>query len=277
MKVGFIGAGMMGRPILDQLVAGGHDCTVLTRTEEKRAAAEADGLACAGTVADTVRDADVAISVVLNDDQVREVLLGPDGAVAAMKPGSTIVQHTTSDPATAQLVADAGAGVGVRVLDAALSGGPHNIRAGELTLWVGGDETLLDELRPMLALYASPVMFVGALGNGQRVKLVNNALFVSHLGLAVDALRLAGSLGIEPSAILPAVQHGSGASFGLNVVAGMGSAERVAAAISGLMAKDVDVVRQVAARSGVDLGVLGTVLASDAVEKSVLGPARAAH
>ncbi|MGX7681770.1 NAD(P)-dependent oxidoreductase [Jatrophihabitans sp. DSM 45814] len=272
MKVGFLGAGRMGRPMVDHLVAAGHEVTVLVRTSEARATAEADGLTGADTVAATVHDADVVFVAVLTDDQVRSVCLGPDGAIAAMPDGSTLVQHTTSDPATAQLLAEAGAGRGIRVLDAALSGGPDNIVAGTLTLWVGGDEDLLEQLRPLLETYASPILHVGQLGNGQRVKLVNNALFVAQVGLAVDAVRVAGSLGIAESAILAAVQHGSGASRALSIVAGMGSVEAVGDRLSEFMFKDVTVVREVAERSGTDLGIIGTVLSSDAVEQKVLRP-----
>jgi 3-hydroxyisobutyrate dehydrogenase-like beta-hydroxyacid dehydrogenase len=270
VKIGFIGAGRMGRPMLDRLMAAGHDVTVLARRPQTRAAAEADGLTWAGTVAATVRDADAVFIVVLRDEQVRSVCLGPDGAIAAMKPGAVLVQHTTSDPATAQLLVEAGTDRGIGVLDAALSGGPHDIAAGRLTLWVGGDEALLEQTRPLLEAYASPIMLVGPPGNGQRVKLVNNSLFVAQVGLAIDAVRLAGSLGIEEKAILSAVQHGSGASRALAVVAGGGSVDAVADRLADLMLKDVTVVREVARSAGADLGVIGTVLSSEAVEKKVL-------
>lgn len=273
MKIGFIGPGRMGRPILDRLVAAGHDATVLVRRPDARTAAESEGLACAETVAATVRDADVVFVVVLKDEQVRSVCLGPDGAIAAMKPGATLVQHTTSDPATAQLLVEAGADRRIKVLDAALSGGPHDIAAGRLTLWVGGEEALLEEMRPVLETYASPIMFVGPAGNGQRVKLVNNALFVAQVGLAIDAVRVAGSLGIEETAILAALQHGSGASRALAIVAGGGSVDAVPGRLGDLMRKDVTVVREVARSAGADLGIIGTVLSSDAVEKKVLRPA----
>jgi 3-hydroxyisobutyrate dehydrogenase-like beta-hydroxyacid dehydrogenase len=270
MKVGFIGAGHMGRPMVDRLIRAGHEVVVLVRRPEARAAAEADGWAGADTVAATVRDAGVVVVVVLNDDQVRSVCLGPDGALAAMKPGATLVQHTTCDPATVQLIADQGSEKGIKVLDAALSGGPPSIAAGQLTLWVGGDQAVLEEMRPLLGAYASPIMFVGPLGHGQRVKLVNNALFVAQVGLAVDAVRLAASLGIDEQTILGAVQHGSGASFGLTVVAGAGSVDAVGDRLSDLMRKDVNVVRDVAQRTGTDLGIIGTVLSSAAVEQQVL-------
>jgi 3-hydroxyisobutyrate dehydrogenase-like beta-hydroxyacid dehydrogenase len=269
----------MGRPMIDRLVAAGHDVSTLMRRPRARAAAEAAGLAWAGTVTATARDADAVIVVVLTDEQVRSVCLGPDGAIAAMKPGATLIQHTTSDPVTAELLTAAGAERGIRVLDAALSGGPHDIAAGTLTLWVGGDEGVLEEMRPLLDSYASPVMFVGPAGHGQRVKLVNNALFVAQVGLAIDAVRLAGSLGIEEKAILAAVQHGSGASRALSVVARGGSADTVAERLADLMLKDVTVVREVAQSAGADLGIIGTVLSSDVVRDKVLhragAPARA--
>jgi 3-hydroxyisobutyrate dehydrogenase len=270
VKIGFIGPGRMGQPMLGRLLASGHDVSVLVRRPQARAAAEAAGLPWADTVAETVRDADAVFVVVLTDEQVRSVCLGPDGAIAAMKPGATLIQHTTSDPATAELLTGVGAERGIRVLDAALSGGPHDIAAGRLTLWVGGDEAVLEEMRPVLGSYASPVMFVGPAGHGQRVKLVNNALFVAQVGLAVDAVRLAGSLGIEEQAILAAVQHGSGASRALSVVAGGGSVDAVAERLADLMLKDVTVVREVAQSAGADLGIIGTVLSSDVVGQKVL-------
>jgi 3-hydroxyisobutyrate dehydrogenase-like beta-hydroxyacid dehydrogenase len=256
--------------MLDRLVAAGHDVTVLVRDPQARAAARADGLTCADRVSATVRAADAVFVVVLTDEQVRSVCLGPDGAIVAMAPGATLVQHTTSDPATAELLVEAGAEREVGVLDAALSGGPPDIATGGLTLWVGGDETLLEKMRPVLETYASPIMFVGPAGNGQRVKLVNNALFVAQAGLAIDAVRLAGSLGIEEKTILAAVQHGSGASRALGIVARAGSVDAVADRLADLMRKDVSVVREVARSAGADLGIIGTVLSSDAVEKKVL-------
>ncbi|ELP68297.1 NAD(P)-dependent oxidoreductase [Streptomyces turgidiscabies] len=275
MRLGFIGAGRMGRPIVDRLRAAGHEVTVLVRRPESRPSTEADGLTCAGTVAETVRGAEAVFVAVLTDEQVRSVCLGPDGALTAMRPGATLVQHTTSDPATARLLTEGAVERGIRVLDAALSGSPQDITEGRLTLWVGGDETVLADVRPLLATYASPILRVGAeAGDGQRVKLVNNALFVAQVGLAIDAVRLAGSLGIDERTLLGALPHGSGASRALAVVAGGGSVDAVAERLATLMRKDVTVVHEVARNAGADLGIIGTVLASEAVAEKVLGAAR---
>jgi 3-hydroxyisobutyrate dehydrogenase len=262
MKIGLIGAGRMGRPIVERLTACGHEVTALARRPEAQVGRYVS------TAAEAVRDADVVFNVVQSDAQVRAVWLGPDSALTAMKPGATLVQHTTCDPATVEELARAARGV--TVLDAALSGGPHDIAAGTLTLWVGGDEERLEALRPLLQAYASPITFVGAVGAGQRVKLVNNALFVAQVGLAVEAMRVAGALGIDERRMLAALQQGSATSRALEVVARAGSVAAVGERLSALMSKDVDVVREVARRMGVELGVLETVLASDAVEQQVL-------
>src|ERR1700727_2523517 len=190
VNIGCIGVGRMGRPIVDRLVNAGHDVIALVRQPEARAAAEAEGLTRADSVAATVDDADAVFCVVVTDEQVRSGCLGPDGAIAGMNAGATLIQHTTSDPETALLIAEEGAQRGIKVLDAALSGSQHDISAGDLTLWVGGDEATLEEMLPVLETYASPILFVGPLGNGQRVKLVNNALLVAHMGLAIDAVRV---------------------------------------------------------------------------------------
>lgn len=270
MRIAVIGAGRMGRPMAERLRAEGHMVILLARGADRRAQAEAGGFAWVGTVADAARDADLVLVIVLRDDQVRTVCLGPDGALATMRPGATLIQHTTCDPATVELLAAEGAARGVRVLDAAISGGPHDIAAGALTLWVGGDRNAIEDLRPVLSAYASPIVPVGAPGAGQRVKLVNNALFVAQVGLAIDAVRVAGAMGIDEAAILDALRHGSGASRALGIVANAGSVDAVAGRLGALMRKDIAVVRENADRLGLDLGVIGVVLASDAVERKVL-------
>jgi 3-hydroxyisobutyrate dehydrogenase-like beta-hydroxyacid dehydrogenase len=269
VKIGVIGAGRMGRPIVERLVAAGYDPTVLTRRPAARAAAEASGRRCADTVAETARDAQVVFTVVFDDEQLRAAVLGEDGAIAAMPAGGILVQHTTCDPATVTLLAEAGAERGISVLDAALSGNPRDIAAGQLTLWVGGDEKALASVRPLLDSYASPVMFAGPVGNGQRIKLINNALFVAQVGLAVDAVRLAGSIGITEEQILAAIQHGSGGSRALSSVAWIGTGA-VGTRFAEFMSKDITTVRAVAERSGADLGLIGDVLSSDVVERQVL-------
>jgi 3-hydroxyisobutyrate dehydrogenase-like beta-hydroxyacid dehydrogenase len=262
----------MGGPIVSRLVAAGHDPIVLARRPETREAAEKAHWRWAGTVAEAVRGADVVLTVVFDDEQLRSVVLGPDGsggALAAMRAGSVLVQHTTCDPATVTELAEAAQARDVTVLDAALSGNPRDIAAGQLTLWVGGERSALDTVRPVLESYASPIMSVGPVGHGQRVKLVNNALFVAQVGLALDAIRVAGELGISEDQIVDAVQQGSGGSRALSTVAWVG-ADAVGPRLAELMLKDVAKVRSAAQSSGAHLGLLGDVLDSHVVQHQVL-------
>lgn len=267
MKVTFLGAGRMGMPMIERVRDSAHEVRVFVRRKDL----DLTGVHRCESIADAVAHADVVICVVQTDSQVQQVCLGASGAIALMQPGAALVQHTTCDPATLELLAVAAEARGVKVLDAALSGGPHDVSAGRLTLWVGGDRALLDALRPLLCCYADPVTHVGALGHGQRVKLVNNALFVAQVGLAIDAVRLAAALGIAESTILAVLPQGSAQSRALSVVARGGSVDNVAERLASLMRKDVEVVRQVAHRLGADLGTLGSVLASRVVEEKVLG------
>ncbi len=268
-NIAVIGAGRMGRPMVDRLAAAGYLPVVHARRPETQAAAEAAGLRWAGSVAGTVRDADLVLTVVFDEAQLRSVTLGHDGALAAMQPGGILIQHTTCDPAVVTDIADAAAGYGVDVLDAAVSGTPRDIAAGQLTVWAGGPEAALDRARAALGSYASPVLPVGPVGHGQRVKLVNNALFVAQVGLAVEAVRIAAGVGLREADVLAALQHGSGASRALSAVAWIG-ADNVGPRLSEFMIKDVDAVRAIAARAQVDLGLLGDVLDSAAVREGVL-------
>jgi len=274
-NIAVIGAGRMGRPMVDRLAAAGYAPVVHARRPQTQAAAEAAGLRWAGTVAETVRDADLVLTVVFDEPQLRSVTLGPDGALAAMKPGSILIQHTTCDPAVVTDIADTAKAHGVEVLDAAVSGNPRDIAAGQLTVWAGGSEAALDRARAALGAYASPVLSVGPVGHGQRVKLVNNALFVAQVGLAVEAVRIAAGVGLGEADVLAALQHGSGASRALSAVAWIG-AGNVGPRLSEFMIKDVDAVRAIAARAQVDLGLLGDVLDSAAVRESVLNGGAAA-
>ena len=251
MNIGMVGLGEMGMPMLERLRAAGHD--VRFRARRPEVIERAVGLGA--TPDDGFGDRDVVIICVFSDDQVREV--GPE-VLATMKTGSTLVNHTTGSPATATLLAREAEPRGVRVLDAALSGGPDDIRAGRLTLLIGGDETVLDDVRPALGAYSDPILHVGQIGDGQRVKLVNNALFAAQIALVADAEHLARGLGVDPAMALDAIQHCSGDSRVLRAVAAVGSSARMQEVAGRFIRKDVAVVEQVAREAGVGLGRLGT-------------------
>ena len=245
-----VGLGEMGMPMLERLRAAGHDVSFRARRPEVTAHAASLGAEPAADFADR----DAVIICVYSDEQVRDV--GPD-VLASMRPGATLVNHTTGSPSTVTLLADTAAPRGVRVLDAALSGGPADIRAGRLTLLIGGDEAVLADVRPALASYAGQIIHVGGVGDGQRVKLVNNALFAAQVGLVAEAERVANGLGVDPVKALEAIQHCSADSRVLRTVLALGSAARMRELAGKFIRKDVAVVEQVARELGVELGRLG--------------------
>lgn len=251
MNVGMIGLGEMGMPMLMRLRGDGHDVTFVARRSEVIEQAKSHG----ALSADGFRDREIVIICVYADHQVAEVA---PAALSTMPAGSTLLNHTTGSPTTIVGLSPVARERGVRLLDAALSGGPADIAAKRLTLLVGGDASVLDDVRPALASYSDPILHVGELGDGQRIKLVNNALFGAHLALAVEAERVARGLGIDPARAFEAIQHCSGSSRALQTALAAGSAERLQAAAGRFIDKDVATVEQVATELDVPLGLLGS-------------------
>ena len=241
--------------MVTRLVEAGHDVTVLGRSAEKRAAIAQLGASTVAHTAEVSAQADAVIVCLFTDEQVRQVCL-PDDLLATMPPGSALVVHTTGSPRTVETIAVRAAPHHVDVVDAPVSGGPHNAAAGALTLFVGGAEDAVARVRPVLSCYADPVLHVGPLGAGQKVKLVNNALFAAHIGLLSGAVELGARLGVPESTLLNALPHGSAASRVLDIVAAGGSVASFIDTAGEFVGKDVGVVRSIAAELGSDLGVL---------------------
>ena len=165
-----------------RLIEAGHDVAVLGRSAEKRSAVAQLGANAVADTAEVTATADVVVICVFTDEQVRQICL-EDGLLATMPPGSALVVHTTGSPHTVETIAVRAAPHDVDVVDAPVSGGPHNAAAGALTLFVGGAEEAVARVRPVLGCYGDPILHVGPLGAGQKVKLINNALFAAQLGL----------------------------------------------------------------------------------------------
>jgi 2-hydroxy-3-oxopropionate reductase len=242
-----------------RLVAAGHEVRALGRSDEKRSAIAQLGADPVAEIAAVSADADAVVVCVFTDEQVRQVCLA-DGLVAAMPAGSTLVLHTTGSPRTAQNIAERAAPLDVEVVDAPVSGGPHNAASGALTLFVGGADDTVARAHPVLRCYGDPVLHVGPLGTGQKVKLVNNALFAAHIGLLSGAVELGARLGLPESALLAALPHGSAASRVLDIVAAGGSVASFIETAGEFVGKDIAVIRGITAELGGGLGVLGDVI-----------------
>jgi 2-hydroxy-3-oxopropionate reductase len=242
-----------------RLVDAGHDVATLGRSAENLSAFAQLG---ANAVADTVEvtaHADTVVVCVFTDEQVRQICLD-DGLLATMSPGSALVVHTTASPYTVETIGVRAAERDIDVVDAPVSGGPHNAAVGALTLFVGGAEDAVARVRPMLSCYGDPVLHVGPLGAGQKVKLVNNALFAAHIGLLSGSVELGARLGLPESTLLTALPHGSAASRVLDIIATRGSVASFIDMAGEFVSKDVAVARSIAAELGSDLGVLDDVI-----------------
>jgi 3-hydroxyisobutyrate dehydrogenase-like beta-hydroxyacid dehydrogenase len=252
--VGLIGIGNMGMPIARRLAQAGFELNAFARRPEVIAQVRDLGAHIAGSIAALGEASDVVIVNVFSDDQVRELALGPHGVVTHMRAGTTLVSHTTGRPSTIEQVAHEASTRAVRTLDAVMSGGPADIEAGRLTLLVGGDERALDDVRSVFESYSDPIVHVGAVGDAQRVKLLNNVLFAAQLALAARIEQSARAFGVDPARALAAIHECSGDSYALATAATIGSASQLVAAAARWIEKDVAVVAEVAAECNVDLG-----------------------
>lgn len=260
VRTGVIGVGAMGRPMVDRLLVAGHDVAVFVRRPALATELAAAGARVTSSVAELAADRQVVQLFLYSDEQVREVALdGP--LLAAMEPGAVLVVHTTGSPETVEALAAAGLARGIGVVDAPVSGAPAAIRAGTITLLVGGSELDVATCGPLFAAFADPVLHVGPLGAGQRYKLLNNVLFGANIQLALEVSRLGRQWGIDPGDLARTLTHCSGATAVLGLVGALGSPEALLAAAGAFVHKDVLVATEVARRLGAELGLLEAVTA----------------
>ena len=206
--IGFLGLGVMGAPMARNLLAADREVVAWNRSPGPLAELVEAGARGADGPAAVAAEADVLISILKDDAVVREVLGGPDGAIAAARPGSLVVDMSTVSPALARELAAEAAARGVGFLDAPVSGGDVGAREGTLSIMVGGESADLERARPVFEVLGSRVTHVGAAGAGQVAKACNQVLVaVIFAGLA-EALVLGSKLGGDPAAILDAVGGG---------------------------------------------------------------------
>lgn len=252
----------MGFPIARRLLERGEPVVFHARRAKVAAALTSLGARGAESLEGMAETCDVVIVCVYDDQQVRDVCLGRNGLLGLLSPGSVLINHTTCDPNTVRSMAELAEVCGVSVLDAALSGSPVDISEGHLTLWVGGRADLLESVRPILRTYGDPVIHVGDVGDGQWVKLVNNALFAANVALVSQAARTLSQVGVTPVRGLGAIEHGSGDSQALRMVVRFGGAEALGRVAGPFIRKDLETVMRAAVEGRVELGILAEVAES---------------
>ena len=214
MKLAFLGLGVMGFPMAGHLARAGHDMTVYNRSAAKAQQWVAThGGRSAATPAQAAKDAQIVMMCVGNDDDVRAVAMGADGALAGMSKGSTLVDHTTASAEVAREVFDAAKSRGVAFLDAPVSGGQAGAENGKLTIMVGGDAAVFASAQDVLATYARAVTLMGGPGAGQLTKMVNQICIAGLVEALSEGVHFAMKAGLDPQLVLDVISKGAAQSW----------------------------------------------------------------
>jgi 3-hydroxyisobutyrate dehydrogenase len=214
MKLAFLGLGVMGYPMAGHLAKAGHQVTVYNRTAGKAEAwaREHGGTHCP-TPAAAASGAEVVFTCVGNDDDVRQVAVGKDGALAEMSRGAVLVDHTTASAGLARELDAAAAKQGVGFLDAPVSGGQAGAVNGKLTIMVGGADAAFAKAQPAMAHYGRAVTLMGPVGNGQLTKMVNQICIAGLVQALSEGLNFAARAGLDPKLVVEVISKGAAQSW----------------------------------------------------------------
>ena len=213
-KVAFLGLGVMGYPMAGHLKAAGHDVTVFNRTAAKSKAwvAEHGGVAAA-TPALAAKDAEFVLCCVGNDDDLRSVCHGDDGAFAGMAAGTTFVDHTTVSAAVTRELFAASADKGIAFVDAPVSGGQAGAENGVLSVMCGGEQAAYDKAEPVIDAYARICKRIGDSGAGQMTKMCNQIAIAGLVQGLSEALHFAEKAGLDGRAVVEVISQGAAGSW----------------------------------------------------------------
>lgn len=254
MNVGVIGLGDMGAPMARNLLKGGHRVTVYARRPEQMKPIADLGARTASSPADVAASSEVTVVVVTDAAAVESVTLGANGIVAGALPATTVIDHSTIDPASARRISAALEARGIDMLDAPVSGGAAVAEQAALTIMVGGKKDAFDRCRPVLGCYGVHIVHVGPAGAGQIAKACNQICTVVNMLGVAEALLLAERAGMDSAVIRDVIATGFGASRMLDVQSPKMIARDFAGRIeSRLHHKDIHIVLQMAQALGVSL------------------------
>lgn len=258
-RLGFIGIGLMGRPMALRLLDAGHRLTAWNRTHDKLVPLLARGAVAAASPAEVARAAEVVMICVTDQRAVEQVLFGPDGVAAGGSPGKLVVDFSSIAPAAARdCAARLEAGCGMGLVDAPVSGGVPGAEKGTLAIMAGGRAEHVDRVRPLVASLSQRFTRMGESGAGQATKLCNQVIVGSLLPVLAEAVRLAEAAGVEAAMLPEALRGGWADSIPLQVFA-----PRMAArawdpplGAADTMLKDLDNALALARERGIELPML---------------------
>jgi 2-hydroxy-3-oxopropionate reductase len=213
MRVGVIGLGIMGAPMARNLLAAGHAMTVHGRTRARVDALVEAGAAAAGSPAELAGQVEAVITMLPDTPDVEAVIAGPAGILAGARPGLLAIDMSTIAPDAARALAARAASHGVVLLDAPVSGGEQGAIAGTLSIMVGGEREGFERAAPVFAALGRQVTYMGGPGQGQMTKLVNQVVGATTLAAVAEGVLLAARAGLDPAAVVRALEGGAAASW----------------------------------------------------------------
>lgn len=260
-RIAFIGLGVMGQRMARHLVRAGHDVTVFNRTHARASQfVEAHGGRLAETPAEAARNATLVLICVGNDEHVRAVTMGTQGALEGLAPGGLIIDHSTVSAELARELSQVALAHGCGAIDAPVSGGEAGAEAGTLTVMAGGREEDFERALPVLRAYSRHARLLGPSGSGQLAKMVNQICIAGLLQGLSEGLAFAERAGLDPSAVVDVISKGAAQSWQME--------HRHATMIEGVfdfgfavdwMRKDLGLALDEARRNGASLPVTGLV------------------
>lgn len=261
MKVAFIGLGVMGYPMAGHLRDAGHDVSVYNRTASKAEAWAADGGGSAhATAREAAANRDIVFVCVGNDDDVRSVVLGDDGALDGMAAGAILVDHTTASADLARELAETCAGQQIGFLDAPVSGGQAGAENGVLTVMVGGEPDVFARAEPIIDAYAQACTLIGPSGSGQLAKMVNQICIAGVVQGLSEAMNFGMRAGLDMEKVIGTISKGAAQSWQMeNRWATMVDGEYAFGFAVDWMRKDLGICLAETARNGARLPMTALV------------------
>jgi len=217
--IGFIGLGIMGKPMSKNLIKAGHNVVVYDVVQSAVDEVAAFGAKAGKSLKDVAAQADIIITMLPNSPHVRQVMLGIDGVIEGAKPGTLVVDMSSIAPLVARDVAAKLAEKHIRMLDAPVSGGEPKAIDGTLSIMVGGSQDDFDEALPLLKCMGSSAVLVGDVGAGNVTKLANQIIVAVNIAAVSEALTLATKAGVDPQLVFEAIKGGLAGSTVLNAKA----------------------------------------------------------
>ena len=221
MKIGFVGLGIMGKPMAKNLINAGYDLIVYDRNIQAVKEVAAAGATAANSVVEVAAVADVFFTMLPNSPHVKDVLFGEGNAVSALRGGATVIDMSSINPVASREFAAALAEKGVEMLDAPVSGGEPKAIDGTLAFMVGGKKEVFDKYKPLLEHMGASVTLVGDIGAGNVAKLCNQVVVAVNIAAVSEALMLGQKCGVNPEDVFKAIKGGLAGSTVMNAKAPM--------------------------------------------------------